>query len=597
MIEGKIEMRTNYNNEKGYSLVLTLMVILLFTILAISLMTATLGGAKRNQVRETSIQATELANKGVEYIAARINNDLENALGQNGLSKTEFIKLLDDTLNKYKTIINSTEATGKYKVYIADIQNTVDNNGNINPLRKKVTFLSTGIVNGTEKQIRSEIEIGAQSVLEALKYSVGANKCTDGNCDKLEGEGNLFLHGGVTIKGDIKVDGNIITTDRGYAYLGGKEQWIDSLYPSMLPSSGETNSHLVLGGKVYTFSNNPNYNRHISSLIGGNYSDNTNNISAAFNTGQAPAIVKRQIISDNISIADKKSVFFFDKNSGVKYIETTSGLWGLGGVKDFDTDNNYPNDNVYPRLKNCIIFCSYSYDDNYTFTKNNYFKSFATEGSLTIRSSTKEFMKTKFENGAYIEKSLTIGNGSNSYDPGTYDKIQIDGPIFVNGDVTIKGANAQFNSIMYVMGDVTIENSQLNGINGTGSLIIFAKGNINIRNNSVNQDEPSNIKGFFYSEKALEMFGVGSNIRIEGGLSARRIVLNAIRGRASNTRFSGAQQITGTDYFEGKANQVNKNSRLQIIYDSYIMNTYADIKSREPIIKSIDPPRLVNRSY
>lgn len=171
----------------------------------------------------------------------------------------------------------------------------------------------------------------------------------------------------------------------------------------------------------------------------------------------------------------------------------------------------------------------------------------------------------------------------------------MDGPIFVNGDLTIRGADAEFNSIMYVMRDVTIEYSRINGLGQNGSLIIFANGNINIRNNSVNQDEPSNIKGFFYSEQALEMFGVGSNIRIEGGISARRIVLNAIRGRASNQNFSGAQKITNNDYFEGAQNQIGKLSRLQIIYDPEIINTYADIKSREPVIKNLDPPKIINR--
>jgi len=150
---------------------------------------------------------------------------------------------------------------------------------------------------------------------------------------------------------------------------------------------------------------------------------------------------------------------------------------------------------------------------------------------------------------------------------------------------------------MYVDGDVKIEYSRINGLNKNGregSLIIFANGKIDIQNNSLYQDEPSQIKGFFYSEKELEMYGVGSNIRIEGGISARKIVLNAIRGRASNQRFENAQKYSN-DYYEGVEGQRTRPSRLQIVYDPEIINTYSDIKSQEPVITDVDFPILLDR--
>src|SRR5690606_11061533 len=115
-------------------------------------------------------------------------------------------------------------------------------------------------------------------------------------------------------------------------------------------------------------------------------------------------------------------------------------------------------------------------------------------------------------------------------------------------------------------------------VNGyDGSLIIFANQAINIANISVNQDEPSNIKGFFYSEDALEMYGVGSNIKIDGGISAKRIVLNAIRGRASDSDFHGAQKYSNR-YYEGVNGQKSSKSRLWIVYNPDIIKTYSDLK-------------------
>ncbi|MGX6442939.1 hypothetical protein ACWM35_06865 [Neobacillus sp. K501] len=593
-------MKNHFKDEQGYTLVLTLFVILLFTLLGASLMAATIGGAQKTKIRQVDIQSTELANNGVEYITAKINTELKDALGTNGLTRSEFITKLNNTLVNYQDTTNpisNTGETGDYKVYISKIEPSYDRDGKENPLRKKVTFISKGTADGKEEQITSVVEIGAQSVLETLKYAVGANKCTGTNCTQFNGEGNMFLHGGVTIQGDFKVDNNLITTDRGYAYLGG-ERWIESLYPSILPIQGSTQPLLVIGGNVYTFNHSPTYNNHISSTyFGSSYTNRTNNLNEAFYNNNKPTIVKRDVPRDEINIGNQKSVYYFS--------ETGAILLNGENTTVFYNNLDYPTQKVYASYKECeyvkvrgqyVWTCSSPrFDGVYIFNANNSFGSFATKGSLKIESSPSSLKTTKFNNGAYIENNLSIGNGSSSYDISSYDKLRIDGPIYVNGDVTIKGANAEFNSIMYVNGNVTIENSQLKGLGTTGSLIIFAKGNINIRNNSVNQDNPSNIKGFFYSEQALEIFGVGSNIRIEGGVSARRIVLNAIRGRASDSSFSGSQRITYSDYFEGRTNQPNKTSRLQIIYDSNIMNTYSDIKSREPIVKNVDVPQLIDR--
>lgn len=598
-------MKRFLQNEKGYTLILTLFVILLFTVVGATLMAATIGGAQKNKIRETDIQATELANNGVEYLTAQINTELENGLGTTGLLRNDFINLLETTLNKYKTEVNrisKNSDTGDYSVYITDIKDTLDKDGTPNPLRKKVTFISKGKANNNQKQVTSEIEIGAQSVLETLKYAVGANKCKDNpntlinECkNRLPGEGNLFLHGGVTIQGDMKVDGDIITTDRGYAtFRSVGAKWIESQYPTILPTQGAADPHLILGGNVYTFTHKPAYDDHIgSSSFGAGYTK-LNNINDGFYNNNAPIKVDRELTPDEIEISDNKSVF--------EYGETEPGVIQIKNETVISGKNYKKDQKVIASRKDCYWWiCSYQ---DFTFNGDNNFGSFATTGSLSVRNTGTDFKKTVFSTGAYIEQDLTIGNTTTtSENPINYEKIRMDGPVFVNGNVTIKGANAEFNSIMYVMGNVTIEYSVLNGLvdqaGKNGSLIIFAKGNIKIANNSLNQDTPSNIKGFFYTEQALEMFGVGSNIKIDGGLSANRIVLNAIRGRArDNTKdktFTGYQTITSTDYFEGKENQKNWPSRLQVIYNRNIMETYADIKSREPIVKSVDPPQLINR--
>lgn len=608
------------NNEKGYSLLLTMFVFILFTVLAMALLTATLTGSKRNQTSEHNIQAQELAMMGIDHLTNQINKDMKKELGENGLTQDQFKSILETTLNKYKSgVAINTGETGSYEAKITNIDSVKDN-----PLKKRATIVSTGIADGRKKSTTTKVVFGAQSTLDTLKYTVGAyksdklsKKCNTNSKYCVKGEGNLFLHGGVSIKGDFKVDGNIITTDRGYAYLGG-QQWIPSVLPTASPVEGQKASHIVLKGNVYTFDHNPDYDKHIETTnfnqgstdkdwvctgpwfwpkckyvektTDSKYVNTTGDLSKAF-FGTLPVITQREPVRDDIKIEEMRSTFTISKNEAVKL-----DLDNLTNTKDL----NYPDKKVYASYKSCErirrdYVCTQKYDGNYIFYGNNTFGNFQTDGSLTLRNSSSSFKKTVFTNGAYINGNLTVGNNNlHSYDSTKYEKIQLDGPVFVNGDVHIAGVNGEFNTIMYVNGNVTIEYSVINGLNKIGSLIIFARGNIDIRNNSVNQDTPSNIKGYFYSEKELEMFGVGSNIRIEGGISARRIVLNAIRGRASDTKFEGSQEVSNK-YFEASSNQVNKTSRLQIIYDPNIMNTYADLKSREPMVISVDPPQITER--
>lgn len=608
------------NNEKGYSLLLTMFVFILFTVLAMALLTATLTGSKRNQTSEHNIQAQELAMMGIDHLTNQINKDLKKGLGENGLTQDQFKSILETTLNKYKSgVAINTGETGSYEAKITNIDSVKDN-----PLKKRATIVSTGIADGRKKSTTTKVVFGAQSTLDTLKYTVGAyksdelsKKCNTNSKYCVRGEGNLFLHGGVSIKGDFKVDGNIITTDRGYAYLGG-QQWIPSVLPTASPVEGQKASHIVLKGNVYTFDHNPDYDKHIETTnfnqgttvkdwvctgpwfwpkckyvektTDSKYVNTTGDLSKAF-FGTIPVITQREPVRDDIKIEEMRSTFTISKNEAVKL-----DLDNLTNTKDL----NYPDKKVYASYKSCERIrwdyaCTQKYNGDYIFYGNNTFGNFQTDGSLTLRNSSSSFKKTVFTNGAYINGNLTVGNNNlHSYDSTKYEKIQLDGPVFVNGDVHIAGVNGEFNTIMYVNGNVTIEYSVINGLNKTGSLIIFARGNIDIRNNSVNQDTPSNIKGFFYSEKELEMFGVGSNIRIEGGISAKRIVLNAIRGRASDTKFEGSQEVSNK-YFEASSNQVNKTSRLQIIYDPNIMNTYADLKSREPMVISVDPPQITER--
>lgn len=581
-------MKRILSNEKGYSLFIAVLITVVFMVIAVSLLSMTMAGTSKSSTREEIVQSTELSDKGMQHITQQIYAELQNVIPEEGLLSTHFQDELEETLNKYlcdggtETLTITTE-TGEYEACIEEYEDESEDN----PLRKIVTVKSTGIVNGKERTITFTVAIGANAVPDALNYALGVHKTCSGGRDCIDGEGNLFLHGASEIQGDLKVDGNIITTNRAYAYLSG-QRWIESLYPSALPGPNTSSSKIVLGGNIYTFSNSPNYDTHIARTTFTSYKNS--NLNEAFI--DAPQLVQRSPVRDKVEITEQRKNFRYGKNDeGVTQVKTSS----------FNNQGDrYKNDKVFPYQESCIWFwCSEETTGTYTFNGNNTFKRFSTDGDVTIRNTGNSFGRTTIENGMYVNGNLYIGNGSDSYNPTQYDKIQLSGPIYVNGNLTIKGADAELNTLIYVNGEVTIQNSRINGLtlNGNeGSLIIFANKQIKISNNSVNQNTPSNIRGYFYSEDALEMFGVGSNLYIEGGLSARRVVLNAIRGRADSYRFDDDAQQIGNDFFESREKQVGEPSRLTIIYNPEIINTYSDLKSQEPVIYDVPPPQIIDRN-
>lgn len=580
-----------WKNQQGYSILLTLGIIIIFAILGTALITLTTNGAAKNEVRQDITRSSDLTQKGIDLVTTQVNTELTAFLGVNGRPKTEFASQLETILNKYlctNVKIPVVGETGTHLACIVSYTDTLTSDNIANPLRKLVTFRSIGTSGDANRELINKIEIGAATVPEALKYAIGTNiDSTDGMSP---GEGNLIMHGGSEITGDLKVDGDIVTSTNGYAYLGG-DQWIPSLAPSAKPIAGAETSRLFLGKKAYTFNTASSYANHIvkSSFSSSPYTMKTK-ISDLFRPGAAPVLVSREPVQSPIAISQQKQNFEFSKtSSGVSLLNAGSSFTIYN--QNLQTTKTFLHHNYTSGKTN------YSGDSGtYTFKGTNTFKQVATNGNVILMDT-----DTTFQNGLYVKGDMQIGNNSTSYNTNYYSEITLDGPMYINGDLTIKGADLKSNALIYVNGEVTIQHSRINGktlkSGKKGSLIVMAKGNIKISNNSVNYDDPSYIKGFFYSEKDFEMYGVGSNIKIDGGISARKIVLNAIRGRAKDDPFAQAHKIPyRNDYFEGVAEQAKRDSRLQVSYDAEIIQTYSDLKQQEPVIYAIEPPIEQERS-
>ncbi len=555
-------------NESGYALLLAILILIMFSILGMSMLALSSQGIKQNSYRADDTQAIRQAEKGIDRIVADINTELTNSLGDTGLSAASFETKLNDTLNKYrceKIHIKSVNTNnGIYDVCIdkdpASIRNDDDT---YNDLRKTVSFASIGSSNKQNKNLNKVMEIGAEAFPETMKYAIGTNIASK---TPEEGEGNLFLHGGSEITGDLKVDGHLIVKDSGVA----SKNWVASVLPKTNPSPGSSTSKFVLGKNMYSVGNislgETNYFKHIrrNDFDAAGYTQQTD-VKSLFLPNGAPRIVKREQLSPDIGILTQKDNYFYDHTSAsaTKVIAgNTSGFSGTIFSKFNSTAAIVP---IKGSIKSPTPFGDFSLKDK------NSFGQLASSGNVEINTGDHTFTK-----GLYVAKSLDIGNIKST----TVENITIDGPMYINGNLTMKYVNLKGNTLIYVNGNVTISFSSLGGKDlgsgKTGTVIIFATGDITMSDISSRSDTPSLIKGFFYSQGNIEMYGTLSNVKIQGGVSAKRIVFNAIRGSSK----SG---------YEPVKSQPSKPSRLQVIYDTEIIENFLKLSKPEPIITKIDP--------
>ncbi|MCA0986232.1 hypothetical protein [Guptibacillus algicola] len=592
------------SDERGSSLVLVLLVTLIFTVLGLSLLSATVNGTKRTELREDDVQATFVAEKGVDELVQSIQADLRNGLGSSGLQKEDFTRLIDRTVSNYTDPTVLSHDTGESSAKIVNVDTTS------NALRRLIEVESVGTVNNETKTVTKTLEIGPDSFPEVLKYAIGAYQLCpkDPSCD-VKGEGNLFLHGAVDITGDLLVDGDLVTTNQGVAIYGNKDYWIDTFLPIIKSVEGPPKkAKMVIGGSIYNFTNEPQYKNHIKRM---NFNDSKYievEAKQAFAGNDYPLIENREPVRDPVDIEERESSFKYELNDRLINGESIT-YKKFGELEDypktvFINGMNMPNDNVYPY---------YNDDDddddedeledmkkfkNIVFYNNNLFKRFSADKNVYLTGNAYYHSKTSTKNGMYVGENLYIGNTISNNNQ--RHKLKVSGTYFVEEDLTILNADIQFNAIIYVKGDVNIQYSVLKGLteNGKeGSLIVFAEGDIHISNNSVYEDTPSNIRGFFYSEGEFEMYGVGSNVHIDGGISARRIVLNAVKGQSRDSNPNNSQFVKyGDGYFQLPSYQQNQPSRLKISYNPDIIKTYSDLKTEEPYIKVVNEPVPIDRT-
>ncbi|MGN7478838.1 hypothetical protein ACTHOQ_13375 [Solibacillus silvestris] len=585
-------MHKYLKNQTGSALLLAVAVLMLFTVLGFALLTLTTNGIKKNETRENIVQSKDLADKGIDFAVNDIQKQLTDLISHPTIKvgkekfKTELVRILSkpalqcplagqpfsDSIG-YKIQGNNSSYT---KVCIEKIEPVLTNGlaDEKNAYKRIVTFKSIGYVNGKEHITRSKIIIGTDAVPDQLRYAISTNE-----------EGNLYLHGGIEIKGDIKTDGHLILSERAHwisRSSNGTEtaNWEDSTFLRMVADSKSVSPKIIMkesGKNIYVVNSGTSidYFKHIENRVENrteylNTSRYTKYIPNQPNTAleiqnklfstKGLSIISRNLEPDKVEIAEKITPLYTTKQYKKNYnngltVNTTTHETSKYDPKDVIFIHG--EESVRGSCKVLIIIC-WEWNYNQILSKANF--------------------------------NINTDASSNS----SNKDIKLSGTYYVNGDLKIYKTNLKSNAILYVDGNVTISDSTLNGIDANSTIFIFATGDISISNISVDQDTPSTIKGFFYSKQDMIMYGVGSNINLYGGLSAKRLILTAVRGKSSNSRYeSGAAQKT----INSSTSLPAKNSRLKITYDEELISQYTEFKrdEKDEAITSINPPEVLER--
>jgi len=553
-------------NEKGYTLILTVAVIVIFTVLGLSLLTLTSSGIKKNELRQDTVQAQDLSDKGIKYAVNDIQLYLQNEIKNNPMGKTDFYQLLENSIipncsNGGGITIpgEKQDQTKETKVCIDRVEMVSNDEKDL--YKRLVTFKSTGIVNGKTRITTSKVIIGTDAIPDQLRYALSTN---DG--------GDLYLHGGVEIQGDIKTDGNLIITRNAHwirSILGiSSTIWEKSVGPRLVKDTKSITPKIIMresGKNIYTVDEASNYDDHISNPT------------------------------------DKKGIYYLDKPPYTKL-----------SPLDTNTTNNLKNNYLFNTPNLDIVTKSLPADQIDVTAK------IQEQNDSTVndhRNHRGDLIISSHDNPAENfnrDDKILIGNkckqyknnicknyeGSGDLKIDTNDKtLNLTGTYYVNGDLTINDTNLKSDALIYVKGDVEIKESTLQGLDPDSTLIIFANGNIQISNISEYSDytKPSTIKGFFYSKSNMIMYGVGSNIRLTGGISSKRLILTALRGNTTEkTDWLGIKSLN-TDSIDI---QKKKDSRLKITYDENLIQQYTTFMrdQQEEYITELNPPEYIERS-
>lgn len=391
-----------------------------------------------------------------------------------------------------------------------------------------VYLLNVTISTAVDENKKLTKTITMSTVAEVFQYSIYS-----GN--------NLTFNGSSYIEGDIYVSNDIITSNEGKFILG-REKYVDTTYPA-IKGSLTVKGDFYREDQYHRFEPTiENLNKHFS--IAPRLRDTTLSFEQ---------LNVRSIINEKSQIPSSTPVH-------------TKTIWRWGRYIQVPDNLNVRNNMVINgdlKIEGDLVIDN---DAKLTINGNLYVTGDADlSGELVI-------------NG--VGNFLYIG------DEADISRFTLDGQIFIDGRADIRN-DLNTNGTIYANDEITVEDLSNNS---GGTLVLISDDEIQVANNNEFNEEPKIINAYFYSNETLEIYGIGSHLKINGGIYGNPIILNAVKGRTEKSRFQGSFNSGGL-FFEDRQSELDPTkSRLSIIFKKeLILNPPKGIPTiKKVIVKEID---------
>ncbi|MFD1018922.1 hypothetical protein [Thalassobacillus hwangdonensis] len=514
------------NNEKGYALLVVLLVISLISILGLGLMGLTVNSMNFVNANKNLLESKTVAEQEVDETMAKIQEEIGdlNSNLDRGVADIDFvINQIDALLNNLETSL----ANGQR------LERRLINDGSEGVYLERVDLFIP-----LEDSSRSLVHTFTFSTIaDVFRYSAVS-------------PGNMYLNGAPYINGDMYVGGNLRLDNYAEYIYGGYEREKTS-WPAI---EGDLT---VKDNYEYLYIWLLNWYREFDPV--------PFNLEKYFSV--IPNISEEEPAITPINVIEHINGKNYDLDP---YDQFNSKQVGTYNNKNKNTVIN--SDMKYRELRvkgngSLTIKGDLVVEDSLTMEQGSYL---AVEGSIQVKGSAdlSGTLRIKKENHLYIENNADIEN------------LDMEGKMYINGRVLIEN-ELNTNSTIYVRNGGEIRNLS-NNVNG-GTLVVISDDSLQVSNNNLYNPEPKVMDAYLYTNSELEMFGVGSNIQINGGLYGDPVILNAVKG---DTR-EGYRDLI----FESDQDSIPpEKSRLSIYYkDDLILNPPDGIPTVEKVtLKELD---------
>jgi hypothetical protein len=465
-------------NEKGYSLVVTLLIITIFFILGLTILSVAIYQARFTEVRVEDVESLHEATKAIEETIAEMKvriddfdmstKDLDSKLDIKGLQNRYGVKIEDVTSNYIEASYQKKLLFTRVYIISYDIKDK-DSQKTYKTVERRVILTNTP---------------------SFLKYVLGSRE-------------NVVLNGGAYIDGNIYAEKN--------AYVTNVANYIDIDNPNkyMEQTSFPTTKNSVL-------------------FVNGSYNSCNHEKAPCYEFVGERFLMSKENYSDERQPQDlsiQKESEEFEEFIDVDFDLTVKDklLSAVGIKKSRPEYNAYINKSIEQLFKDLPNLREIGSTDQSIILQP--------EGDSSEISLDHEQLdlqnKWLIINGdlSLINSSVHQGNIIVRGDLKIRGDIkELDSTIYVLGSTSIYNANITGNKVVVLLSRGPLEIARINEFENTLSL------------------KQPNLKGYFYTESSATVYAVGSYINIQGGLFARGdtsapdfdvsgLVINAYRGQ------------------------------------------------------------------